>query len=185
MNDIEKISKELNNLPEGWIVMLETSPEKMLEVSLSTIKFLSDEKNYIGIIVSASRPQKNLIQLYEQKNIDTKKILVLDCISKSQSLDLEEASNVLYLESVSSLTNISLAITASIQRIPGNKFVFIDSINSMLIHNKPEVFAQFIHGILTKLRIVGVNGLLISLENETNKEIHAEIAQLCDRIVKI
>jgi hypothetical protein len=55
----------------------------------------------------------------------------------------------------------------------------------MLIHNKPEVFAQFIHGILTKLRIGGINGLLISLENETNKEVHAEIAQLCDRIVKI
>jgi len=185
MDDIEKISKELNNLPDGWIVMLETSPEKMLEVSLSAIKFLSDEKNYIGIIVSASRPQKNLIQLYKQKKIDTKKILILDCISKSQSLDLEEASNVIYLESVSSLTNISLAITASIQQISGAKFVFIDSINSMLIHNKPEVFAQFIHGILTKLRISGINGLLISLENETNKEIHAEIAQLCDRIVKI
>jgi hypothetical protein len=119
------------------------------------------------------------------KEMQNKKILILDCISKSQSLDLEEASNVIYLESVSSLTIISLAITASIQQIPGDKFVFIDSINSMLIHNKPEVFAQFIHGILTKLRIGGVNGLLISLENETNKEIHAEVAQLCDRIVKI
>lgn len=185
MNDIEKISKELCNLPESWIVMLETSPEKMLDVTLSTIKFFSNEKNYIGIIVSASRPQKNLIQIYEQKKINTKKILILDCISKSQSIDLTEASNVIYLESVTSLTSISLAITASIKQIKGDKFVFIDSINSMLIHNKPEIFAQFIHGILTRLRIEGVNGLLISLENETDKEIYAEIAQLCDRIVKI
>ncbi|DAC73082.1 MAG TPA: hypothetical protein DSN98_01950 [Thermoplasmata archaeon] len=185
MNDIEKISKELNNLPKGWIVMLETSAEKMLEVSLSTIKYLSAEKKYIGIIVLASRPQKNLVQLYQQNNIDIKKILILDCISKSQSMNLEEADNVLYLESVSDLTNISIAITESTQRIPGDKFVFIDTINSMLIHNKPEVFAQFIHGILTKMRIDEVNGLLVSLKGEADKYIYAEIAQLCDRIVKI
>ena len=185
MNDIENILGELNSLPAGSIVMLETSVEKILNVSLLTIKFFSDKKNYIGIVVSASRPYTNLVRLYEQKRIDAKKIFILDCISKSQSLELEEASNVLYLESVSDLTNISLAITESMQQIQGDKFVFIDSINSMLIHNKPEVFVRFIHGILTKLRISEVSCLFVSLENETDREIRAEIAQLCDRIVKI
>ncbi len=184
MSDME-ITQELNNLPEGWIVLLETSVEKILDTSLSAMKFLIGEKNYIGIVLSASRPHKNLVNLYEQKGIDTKRILFLDCISKSQSMDLEEAGNVLYLESASDLTNISLAIKGSMEKIKGNRFVFVDSITSMLIHNKPEIFARFIHGILTKMRINGVSGLLISLENETDKEIRAEIAQLCDRIVKI
>lgn len=185
MNDIENILGELNNLPEGLVVMLETSVEKILNVSLLTIKILSDKKNDIGIIVSASRPYTNLMRLYEQKRIDAKKIFVLDCISKSQSLELEETNNVLYLESASDLTNISLAITESIQQIQGDKFVFIDSINSMLIHNKPEVFVRFIHGVLTKLRISEVSCLFVSLENETDREIRAEIAQLCDKILKI
>jgi len=185
MSDEENISKELINLPEGWIVLLETSVEKILETSLSAIKFLTGEKNYIGIVLSASRPQKNLADLYEQKGIDTTKILFLDCISKSQSLDLEGTGNVLYLDAVSDLTNISLALKGSMEKIQGDKFIFIDSVTSMLIHNKPEIFARFIHGILTKMRINGVSGLLISLENETDKEIRAEIAQLCDRIVKI
>jgi hypothetical protein len=185
MNDFKGITKLIKDLPEGWIVMLETIPESMLDLSLLIIKYLLDNKDYFGIIVSTSRPQKNLFQLYKQKNININRLFILDCVSKSQTLNLEDSGNVLYLESVSDLTNISLAITEIMEQVQENKFVFFDSVNTMLIHNKPEVFARFIHGILTRLRINGINGLLISLANETDKEVRAEIAQLCDRVVKI
>ncbi|MCK5342920.1 MAG: hypothetical protein KAR20_05930, partial [Candidatus Heimdallarchaeota archaeon] len=59
-----------------------------------------------------------------------------------------------------------------------------DSSSSLLIHNDPSLFARFIHGILTKMRIHQTSGLLISIEQQTDKEIRAEIAQLCDRIIK-
>lgn len=178
------IEKEFDDLPDGWIILLETSAEKALEVSLRALQYLISKKNYIGIVLSASRPYKNLLQLYGKKGIDTNRILFLDCISKSQSLDVEQKGNVLYLEAVSDLTSISLALKGSMEKIQGEKFVYIDSITTMLIHNKPEVFARFIHAILTKMRIHGISGLLFSLEDETDKEIRAEIAQLCDRIVK-
>ena len=70
-------------------------------------------------------------------------------------------------------------------KIQGNKFVFIDSISSMLIHNEPAVFAKFIHGILTKMRISGTSGLLISLDKDAESDVRAEIAQLCDKIVRM
>ena len=55
----------------------------------------------------------------------------------------------------------------------------------MLIYNQPDIFARFVHSILTEMRINGANGLLISLEGETNKEVSAEIAQLCDKVIKV
>lgn len=55
----------------------------------------------------------------------------------------------------------------------------------MLIHNEPYVFARFIHSILTRMRINGIGGLLISISDRTNREIRAEIAQLCDKVIKI
>ena len=187
MEEVETVdyTKEFDDLPAGWIVLLETSAEKALEISLSTIRYLIDKKQYIGIVVSASRPYKNITQLYQQKGIDTNKILIIDCLSKSQSINLEDAGNVLYLDAVSDLTSISLAVKGSMEKIQGNKFVFIDSITSMLIHNEPTVFARFIHGVLTKMRISGTSGLLISLERETDNDIRAEIAQLCDKIVRL
>lgn len=182
--DVRAIETELNNLPDGWIVLLETSVENALDVSLAMIKSLTD-KNYIGIILSASRPYENLSTLYLNNNIDMEKIFTLDLVSKSQSVGLEETGNVMYLENASALTNISIAIDECFPRIQGKKFIFIDSITTMLIHNKPDVFARFIHSILTKMRLNRICSLLISLENETNREVRTEISQLCDKILKI
>ena len=184
MIDVKKIAKELNSLTEGWIVLVETSVEKSLEVSLAATKILTN-KNYNGIILSASRPYPNLVSLYKKNNIDIKKIFVLDCISKSQNANLEDTKNVLYLENVSDLTNLLISINEYVKRIKGNKFIFVDSITTMLIYNQPNIFARFIHSILTEMRMSGINGLLISLEKETNKDVRAEIAQLCDKVIRI
>ena len=83
------------------------------------------------------------------------------------------------------LTDISLFITERLKNTNGKKFVFFDSITTMLIHNEPYVFARFIHSILTRMRLSGAGGLLISLAEKTNREVRAEIAQLCDKVIKI
>ncbi|MEA3458084.1 MAG: ATPase domain-containing protein [Candidatus Thermoplasmatota archaeon] len=191
MNALEQInvesdiSQEFSGLPDEWIVLAETSAEKTLGNSLSMIKYLVNDKDYVGIIVSASRPYNNLANIYQQKGIDTNKILFIDCISKSQSVELEEAGNVVYQEAVSDLTNISLSIKTVMDKIPEKKFVFIDSITTMLIHNTSEIFARFIHGMITKLRIKGVSGLLLSVEEETDEHIRFQIADLCDKVIKV
>jgi len=183
MIDIEKLKEELRNLPEGMIVLLETSADRSFEISLASVSVMTN-KNDNGIIVSASRPYLNLVNMYQNNDIDTGKIFVLDCISKSQNAEVE-AENVRYVDNVSALTNISLALNDCIQTIDGKKFIFIDSISTMLIHNKPYVFARFMHSILTKMRLNGIGGILIFLENKSNREVRAEIAQLCDKVIKI
>jgi hypothetical protein len=185
MNILQHISQELETLPDGWIIMTETSVEKSLPSMLILIKYLIQKKDSYGIVVSASRPYNNLVRLYREKSIDTDKIFFIDCISKSQGGKLEEASNVVYQNAVSDLTNISLSIKMAIDNISGKKFVFIDSITAMIIHNNPQIFTRFIHGIITKLRIMGVSGLLISLEEETDNHTRAQIAELCDKVIKI
>jgi len=152
MAEIGKIESELNGLPEGWIMLLETSAEKSLDVAIAAIKTLTDKK-YNGIILSANRPYSNLIETYKRNSIDTEKLFILDCISKNQNTNLEMGNGVVYLESASALSNISISINETIKKNEGKKFIFIDSITSMLIHNKPEVFVRFIHYILTAIRI--------------------------------
>ncbi len=183
MIDRAKLEKELSRLPEGWVVLIETSAEKSFETGIASIKILT-KKNYLGIIVSASRPYMNLMSIYQKNGISIDNIFIIDCISKSQNADVE-TKNVLYTENVSALTNISLLISECIKRKSGKKFIFIDSITTMLIHNKPNVFARFIHSVLTRMRLNGISGLLISLERETDAEVRAEIAQLCDKVIKI
>ncbi len=184
MIDAKQIEGELSSLMDGWAVVLETSAENALEAGLVSIKILTG-KGYNGIVLSASRPYANLLTLYRNNGIDTERILFMDCITKSQSSTPPQAGNVMYLDGLSALTNISISIDKAIKQTVGNKFIFIDSLTTLLIYNEPGVFARFIHSILTKTRINGVNSLLIYLESETNREVRAEITQLCDRVIKV
>ena len=184
MIDTKKLAKEFNNLGEGAIVLIETAASKILEVHLAAVKWLSDKK-YTQIILSTSRPCKNLLNLYQKNNIDTNKIIMLCTVCQEKEKKEQKNSKVIHISSCSSLTEIAILLSKCMESMKDKKFVFIDSINTLLIHNEPNTLAKFIHSILTKMRTNNVSGLLISLETETDKEVRAEIAQLCDKIVKV
>ncbi len=184
MIDTKKIVKELNNCSEGDIFLIETTASKILEVHLAAVKWIN-EKKYAQIILSTSRPCKDLLKLYKENSIDTSKLIMLCTVCQEKEKNKQENNNVIHLLSDASLTEISLSLSKYMESIKGKKFIFIDSINTMLINNEPNTLAKFIHSILTKMRINNVSGLLISLEAETNKEVRAEIAQLCDKIIEV
>ena len=183
MIDTKFIRKELSNLPTAWIVMLETDPENMLDVSISTIKMLTS-KSYVGVVLSVSRPYSNLVNVYKRNKINIEKIFFIDCVTENPDKLQKKVDNVTYLE-YPYLTNISIALNSAINKIKGNKFVYIDSITTLLIHNPTKTLVQFIHSVVTGLRIKGTNCLLISLKGKIHEEVRAEIAQLCDKVIKI
>ncbi len=182
MSDDALLKEVFGDLPEGSIVLLETSVEKSLNTGIGSVKIMA--KNNKGSILSASRPCSNLLNLYQKNGIDTKNLFIFCCLCNSQGVKADSTRNVMHLEGPSNLTNISICLNKRMNN-KDDRFVFIDSVTSMLIHNKPDVFAKFVHNILTKMRNNNVSGILVSLEGETNKEVRAEIAQLCDKVVKV
>ena len=79
MIDAKRIEKELSSMSDGWITLLETNAENSMDVNLSSVKVLTE--NNSGLLLSASRPYTNLVNLYNKNNIDTEKLIVLDCVS--------------------------------------------------------------------------------------------------------
>jgi len=183
MNPLGKIEEEFSGLPQEYIVYLETNAENSFEISTALVKYLS-EKNDKGIIVSANRPYTNLLSIYQQNNIDVSKMFIIDCLSKSQHAGTPN-ENVMFIDNLSALTDISLSIDEKMRNMEGKKFIFFDSLTTMLIHNQPYTLARFIHNILTKMRLKCVGGVIVSLYDNSHREIRAEIAQLCDKVVKI
>lgn len=184
MIDVKRIENELNSLPDGGIVLIETNVENASDINPTLIRILT-EKNLKGIVISASRPYTNLLSLYEKSDIKIANIFFLDCVSQSKDSPQKKASNVLFLENISDLTHILISVDETIKKRKDIRFILIDSINTMLIHNKPEIFARFVHSLMTKMRLKSINGLLIAFEDEANKEVRAEIAQLCDKVIKV
>ncbi|MEK6984246.1 MAG: hypothetical protein AABX33_06755 [Nanoarchaeota archaeon] len=71
------------------------------------------------------------------------------------------------------------------KKFKGKGYFFIDSVSTMLIHNNHQTLARFIHSILVKMRLNNVSGILISIEEETDREIRAELIQMCDKVIKV
>lgn len=176
---MKKLEKELTFV-EDFIGLVETPSEKALDTQLAAMKVLTQRHKTI-ILLSTTRPYSNLLTLLKKNNIDTNNVLILDLVSQGQQETNQE--NVLFLNSAA-LTSISIEINKHITEKDFDKFIFLDSITTMLINNKPDVFLKFIHYLLTKMRINKVSGLLISFEKEENSVVE-EIAQMCDKIIKI
>jgi len=179
-----KLKGEFKDLPENWIIMLEASAEKLLSISLESMKILT-QKGLSAIVLSTSRPCTNLIKLYKNKKINVNKIIVLCCVCKSQDSSVKDTNNVIHIHSVDALTEISVALKKVTEETKNKSFLFLDSISTMLIHNNPKILAKFIHHILVLMRLNNISSILISIEKETDKIVRAQLTQLCDKVIRI
>jgi len=69
-----KMKRELLNLKEGNVILIETSSDNALKTGIDSIKTMLSRK-YTGIILSASRSCSNLLKLYKENRITQKKKL--------------------------------------------------------------------------------------------------------------
>lgn len=181
--NVKKLEKELKTM-DNEIILLEVSSETQVEAGLTVLKNLIDSEK-VGIIVSASRPYNSLLDLYEKHKINVNNLIIIDAISHKQGLKTEEIGNVFFVENVKSLTTMSIMIKESMEKIKKPKFVFIDSVTTMLIYNNPEVYMRFLHDTLSEMRNQGVGGVLIFVETETNEKIKTQLKTVCDRVITL
>ncbi len=179
---MDNLKKQLSQLKEGQIILLETSAENSFNATCIAIEILT-KKEFAGIILSSAKPCNTLIESFTKKKISTKKLFILDCVHGSKEIN-PDFKNVLHLSGASDLTSISIAINEAILSIPGKKFLLIDSIAIMLIYNKQEIFAKFMYSILAKLQTNKINGILISVTSSTDNKLRDQLAQMCNKVIK-
>jgi archaellum biogenesis ATPase FlaH len=66
-----------------------------------------------------------------------------------------------------------------------NKFIFIDSLSTLLIYNSFDVVAKFVHFIVSRLRLFGLVGILISIEKQIDEKMTNILIEMCDEIVEV
>ena len=125
-------------------------------------------------------------ELFERKKIDTKLIIFIDAVTKTVGGNIKKTRNCLYIGNPENLSDISLAMDQAVRAL-GNKekFLFFDSLSTLLIYNKVNTVARFIHFISGKMRIWKVKGIIISLQKDKDKELIDELSQFCDVTIKL
>ena len=76
---------------------------------------------------------------------------------------------------------IFIILVNLLMAIPGeDKFLFFDSLSTLLLYNQMGVVAKFVHFLSGKMRVWKVRGVIISLKREHDKDLIDELKGFCD-----
>jgi KaiC/GvpD/RAD55 family RecA-like ATPase len=182
---IAKIQKEFDSLPDGYVVLILVDVINYVKVNLEILKYLLNKKRIPGIYITINRPYENMIKTLKKNGIDVKKLFFIDCITQTVGGNPEKKEGVLFVASPQSLTDIGIALSEALESIKApDKFLFLDSLSTLLIYNNSGTIAKFSHFIASKMRLKGFKGIFISIEKETDATLIRILSQFCDKTIK-
>ena len=148
------LKEKYAKLGQGWVTLLEVPIDESMKVNIEAIKVLQS-MGYEGIYITLSKDYIELSKLFREAGIDLGKLTFIDGISQMYGIEKADAPNVTYVAGPISIDAISETISkiaTSIQK--AKKFVFLDSITTVLLYNSLErtvKFSQFLSEALKNL----------------------------------
>ena len=181
----EKLRKNLGG-SNDYVALATVDAARYQETNLNIIKYLVDNENTPGVYVTLNKPFEVLKKMFEDRKIDANMVIFIDAVTKTAGGNIKKTKSCLYIGSPENLSDISMAMDQAVTAVPGNeKFLFFDSLNTLLIYNKAVTVAKFIHFLSGKMRIWKVKGIIITFEEGSNKELIDQLRQFCDVIMEL
>lgn len=146
----------------------------------STMLMSMDQENYSGELVSAmkgfmakkkgdavyltfNKPANSLAELFQ--HLDHKnRLLFLDVISKHTGQEGPRMENAFFFSFPGDLTGVMMALTRTL-KMHDFKFLFLDSLPSVLIYNDERTTTRFVHAVSAMCKQHSVNLVLFSSED--------------------
>ena len=174
---------ELANLKD-YIALVLVDAENYQKKSVELIKEFTEKENIPGVYVTLNKPFSTMQRILEDAGVDTRKIIFIDSITKTAGGRITKTHNCLFIGSPDNLNDIALALDQAVKSVPSeDKFVFFDSLSTLLLYNKSGTVGRFSHFLTGKMRIWKVKGIIISLEKESDPVLINELTQFCDKVI--
>ncbi|MFH1663740.1 MAG: ATPase domain-containing protein [archaeon] len=179
--------KELSKVKKKEIVLILSDEKKYLETNLKILNILTNKLNEKGIYVTINRPFNSLIELLESNKIKTKNIFFIDAITMTVVGEAKEVPNCLFINSPNSLTELGIALGEAFKAMKEttDRFIFLDSLSTLLIYNQSQSVTKFAHFLTGRMREWKIKGVLISLQKNVDERLIAQVSQFCDRIIEV
>ena len=129
--------------------------------------------------MTLNKPYGIMQRNFSGSGLDTRLIIFIDAASRAD--EAKKVENCLYIGSPEKLSDISVAMEQAIKALPtDDKFLVFDSLNTLSIFNRTATVARFVHFLVAKMREWKIKGIIITLENETDKLLMDELEQFSD-----
>ncbi|MFH1391806.1 MAG: ATPase domain-containing protein [Candidatus Diapherotrites archaeon] len=178
--------KKLENLPGQFIVLLVVKNEENANLNTDLLKNFVRKDGTLTIYLTVNRPCHNLMEYLKSQGIDTKNFFILDAISEEVTGPMASTERCIYIESPKDLTSLSIGIVTAFKKTEGQeRFLFLDSLSTLMIYNDPNVVKKFIHFLTAKMRMFGVKGAMITLRKESDEKLISDFSPFVDKVIEV
>ncbi|MFH2028672.1 MAG: hypothetical protein ABIJ08_06010 [Nanoarchaeota archaeon] len=186
MADVEKeFEKSVHDLKE-YVVLATVDAKSYQKTNLELVRHLTVNKNIPGVYVTLNKPYKTIKDVLVKAKIETKMLIFIDAVTKTAGGDIEKTKECLFIGSPENLSDISIAMDQAVMALPSEeKFVFFDSLSTLLLYNNVSTVARFVHFLAGKMRMWKVKGVIVSLKKDKDKELIEELTQFCDATLNL
>ena len=169
-----------------YVALILVKPASYQQVSMQLVKYFTKERRMPGVYVSVNKPFSILHESFKNNGIKDELLIFIDAVTSQEDIGKNEHDHCFYLESPENLSDISIAISQAVEAIDHKeKFIFLDSLSTLLVYNDAETIIKFIHFLIGKMRAWNVNGIILSLKKRGEASLIAELGQFCDMTIEI
>ncbi|MBU0470739.1 MAG: hypothetical protein KKA62_03870 [Nanoarchaeota archaeon] len=172
------ISK-LKGLKE-YVALAIVDANKYQKTNIKIIKELVNEGTP-GVYVTLNLSYDTIKEIFKKEKINLNQVIFIDAVTKTLGGKTKKTKDCLFIGGPRNLSDISIAMDQAIMAIPKkNKFLFFDSLSTLLLYNNVGVVAKFIHFLSGKMRVWKVKGIIISLRRKQDQDLIEELQGFCD-----
>lgn len=184
MISASSIQKRFNRKGE-YVALVLVKPANYQQVSIELVKYLTKDRRMPGVYISVNKPFSILHDRFRNAGIKDELIIFIDAVTNQEDATKKESEHCFYLDSPENLSDISIAISQAVEAIEHKeKFIFLDSLSTLLVYNDAETIVKFIHFLISKMRVWKVNGIILSLKKRGEASLIAELGQFCDMTIE-
>ncbi len=180
-----EIADRLRSYTSGGTVALRLSSQEYADNYLSalglTVRDLGGESNAHTIYVSVTNPASLVWSLLQALDIPSGRLSFVDAISHLMMSFQNVLPNASYVESPTMLEGIMLRIEYLLRKHPNQRnMVIVDSVNSLAVHNSPEVLSEFFHILVNNLKTRAVLTVLFTTSDAEGSDLDRILSLVVD-----
>lgn len=187
MSIMDQAYEKLKGISEASVIALEVSSDSYFDVIRTLTERVSIEKNLDVIYLNSTLPAASIINVMDLLEMKRDHIYFVDCGSSVLMTDKATNGHVLYVESATMLENIMLKVEYLMRKLDPKKgkLIFIDSINSLAIHNNMNILSEFMHILFNSLRSKNAYTIVLSIKEQSSDDINRALTMVCDERIEI
>ncbi|MFH0862481.1 MAG: hypothetical protein V1875_05555 [Candidatus Altiarchaeota archaeon] len=179
------LQSKMGGMGDASVMLVSTKSENDTLVVSTILDILLRQRNMGGVYICVSRPQESISALLAASGLSSEDVYFIDCISRMAGKNTSvPEKNVVFVDNPSSLEEVSMYLDRGLQSISKRKFIFLDSLSSMLIYNSNKSVKEFTHFIINRMRLDGIAGIILSIEKKEAEDLVNTLSPMCDQQLK-